>query len=167
MNDKNSPIHRFYTHVLASGPAAVLPQHLDDRWLAVVERSASDYLDATYSLAECRKPQPAADPILQACVAAILADQKVDAATLSAEALSEKLTVYALWVIVESASRSSDFTYRRPSLKDIFSAAAVKAVGAGRPGFTETLAQACVLRYPDRSFWERIVERFKQAIGPA
>lgn len=162
--DSDQWMPRFTNEVLIHGPVAVLPQHLGDNWLPLVEKLSSEYLDATYSLDECLEPRSNAAPLLLACVREILKYHQTDPGSLSDRELGEKLTAYALHTIIESVSRESGLATAKPSLDDIFSPETIEQIRTLSPAFKKTLDQACILRYPEKNFIEKAVGKLLAAV---
>jgi hypothetical protein len=117
-------LSRFNNEVLSKGPGAVLPQNLNHEWLNTLQTMAEDFLDSSYDLDECNKPEDVADPILSVCVLTIL--------------------------------RSIE----QPALENILSWDIIKRLKVSNPQFVETLEQACILREPKQSWFEKIKEKF-------
>lgn len=164
MQNRENQLRQFNNEVIVHGPLAVLPQHLNEKWLRIVEKQASEYLDATYTLEECHPPQPVAGAVLMACVGELLAYQQVDPTALSDREIGEKLTAYALYALIESVGRESDIGIEKPSMDSIFSAAQIDGIRLNYPEFNKTLRQACILRYPEKNFFEKALEKLRSAV---
>jgi hypothetical protein len=132
-------LSRFNNEVLSKGPGAVLPQNLNHEWLNTLQTMAEDFLDSSYDLDECNKPEDVADPILSVCVLTILR---------------------SLSLIMEAVDRESKIGIEQPALENILSWDIIKRLKVSNPQFVETLEQACILREPKQSWFEKIKEKF-------
>jgi hypothetical protein len=121
---------------------------------------AEDFLDSSYDLDECNKPEDVADPILSVCVLTILRSQGDDIADISLEEILEKVTIYCLSLIMEAVDRESKIGIEQPALENILSWDIIKRLKVSNPQFVETLEQACILREPKQSWFEKIKEKF-------
>jgi hypothetical protein len=131
-------LSRFNNEVLSKGPGAVLPQNLNHEWLNTLQTMAEDFLDSSYDLDECNKPEDVADPILSVCV----------------------LTILRSSLIMEAVDRESKIGIEQPALENILSWDIIKRLKVSNPQFVETLEQACILREPKQSWFEKIKEKF-------
>jgi hypothetical protein len=151
---------RFNNEVLSQGPNAILPQNLNHEWLNILQTMAEDFLDSSYDLDECKKPEDVADPILPTCVLTILRSQGDDIADISLEEILEKVTIYCLSLIMEAVDRESKVGIEQPTLENILSWDIIKRLKVSNPQFVKTLEKACILREPKQSWFERIKEKF-------
>ena len=151
---------RFNNEVLSYGPAAVLPQNLNDSWLKRLQDKADEYLDSQFELDECRQPQGEADPLLTTCVIELVRYQEGTVVELSNEALLDKVTLYALALTMETARRESNFDIRPPSLENILEVERIYDVQSDRPEFIDVLEKARILRKPKRNWIKDLRERF-------
>ena len=86
----------FYNEVLSYGPAAVLPQNLNHRWIQKLQKMADDFFDNNFRLDECKEPKDIGDPILSACVLEIIKYQYGDKFKISPKEMAEKVVVYVI-----------------------------------------------------------------------
>lgn len=150
---------RFNNQVLSHGPDAVLPQNLNDEWLNILQNMAEDFLNSSYDLEECKKPEDIADPILSVCVSEILRSHPNDIIDISIEEMLERVTIYSLSLIMEAVDRESDIGLEKPTLNNILSWDRIVKLKKVNPEFIKTLEQACILD-PDKSFFQKIIEKF-------
>jgi hypothetical protein len=153
-------LSRFSNQVLSQGPDAVLPQNLNAEWLNILQKMAEDFLDSSYDLEECKKPEDIADPILSVCVSEILRSHPGDIIDISIEEMLERVTIYSLSLIMESVDRESEIGLEKPTLNNILSWDRIVKLKEINPEFIKTLEQACILREPKQSWFERIKEKF-------
>jgi len=114
-------LSKFGNEVLLHGPDALLPQNLNNEWLDILQKMAGDFLDASYDLEECKKPEDVADPILSVCVSEILRSQHTDKTDISIEEMLENITIYSVSLIIEAVERESNIGIEQPTLEDILS----------------------------------------------
>jgi hypothetical protein len=152
-------LSRFSNQVLSQGPDAVLPQNLNAEWLNILQKMAEDFLDSSYDLEECKKPEDIADPILSVCVSEILRSHPGDIIDISIEEMLERVTIYSLSLIMESVDRESEIGLEKPTLNNILSWDRIVKLKEINPEFIKTLEQACILREPKQSWFERIKEK--------
>jgi hypothetical protein len=138
-------LSQFSNEVLSRGPAAVLPQNLNEKWFRRIEKAAGDFLDLTFPEGECRPPAESSDPLLTACVFEIAAHQAGGRPTLSNSDMSEKLAVYAVSVMMEAVSREKNLALEPPDLNNIFSADRIRGYQAQFPAFVNLLQEACII----------------------
>ena len=152
-------LSRFNNQVLSHGADAVLPQNLNTEWLNILQKMAEDFLDSSYDLEECKKPEDIADPILSVCVAEILRSHHGDIIDISIEEMLEKVTIYSLSLIMEGVDRESDIGLEKPTLDNILSWDRIKKLKKTNPEFIKTLEQACIIG-SDKSLFQKIKEKF-------
>jgi hypothetical protein len=111
----------FYNEVLSYGPAAVLPQNLNNKWLGNLQKMAGDFFDSNFRLDECKEPKDIGDPVLSACVLEILKYKHGDKFKISPKEMAEKVVVYALSIMMESVLRDSDIGLAPPNLDNVLS----------------------------------------------
>jgi len=99
---------QFYDEVLFYGPTAVLPQNLSSKWLRRLQEISDDFLDSNFRLDECKKPEDIGNPILTACVYAILRYQHGDEINITPKEMAERIVIYVLSIIMEAVNRESD-----------------------------------------------------------
>ncbi len=114
-------LSKFGNEVLLHGPDALLPQNLNNEWLGILQKMAGDFLDASYDLEECKKPEDVADPILSICVSEILRSQHTDKTDISIEEMLENITIYSVSLLIEAVERESNIGIEQPTLEDILS----------------------------------------------
>jgi len=153
-------LSRFNNEVLSYGPAAVLPQNLNDTWLKQLQDKADEYLDSQFELDECRRPKGDADPLLTTCVIELVRYQEGTIVELSNEDLLDKVTLFALTLTMETARRESKFDITPPSLDNILDWTRIYDVQADRPEFIDVLEKACILRRPKRNWIKNLRDRF-------
>jgi hypothetical protein len=114
-------LSKFNNEVLSYGPTAVLPQNLNRFWIKKLQKAADEFLDNNFDLHECKDPHDIGDPILSACVYEILAYQSGKHVEVSPGEMAEKLTVYALSIIMEAVQREDAIGLEPPDLDNILS----------------------------------------------
>jgi hypothetical protein len=144
-------LSKFGNEVLLHGPGALLPQNLNNEWLDILQKMAVDFLDASYDLEECNKPEDVADPILSVCVSEILRSQHTDTADISMEETLEKITIYSVSLLIEAVERESNIGIERPALEDILSWDRIIRMRRTNPKFVEALEKACILILPEQA----------------
>ena len=137
-------LSKFNNEVLSKGPAAVLPQNLDHAWLNRLEKVSEAFLERNFSIDECKTPQDVADPLLSLCVYEILSHLKVDKRRISTEDMIEKMTVYAISIIMETVNRESDIGLVPPDLDNILSVERIVGFKKNYPELSDLLERACV-----------------------
>ena len=157
-------LSRLNNEVLMQGPSAVLPQNLSAEWLEALLQAAETFLDTTYDLEECRTPTDDADPMLIACVTEISSFGNRTGTGLSTEEMAERLTVYCLSLILESASRDYGLPIRRPDLEGFFSWDRIRELGKSIPEFTELLEKACMLNPPKPNWADSVKKKLLAGI---
>ncbi len=138
-------LSRFNNQVLKHGPDAILPQNLNYEWLPILQKMAEDFLNTSYDLDECKKPEDVADPILSVCVLDILRSQGDDNTDISIEKMLEMITVYSLSLIMEAVHRESEIKIEQPTLENILSWDIINRLKVSNPQFIMALEQACIL----------------------
>ena len=155
---------QFYEEVLFYGPAAVLPQNLDSKWLQRLHQIANDFLDSNFRLDECKDPEDIGDPILTACIYAILGYQYEDKIDVTPKDMAEKMAIYALSIIMESANRESDIELEPPNLDNILSVKRIFAYKNTNPLFVKVLKQACIIRESEKGWFQNIKEKILSSV---
>ena len=153
-------LSRFSNQVLSHGADAVLPQNLNTEWLNILQKMAEDFLDSSYDLEECKKPEDISDPILSVCVTEILRSHHGDIIDISIEEMLEKISIYSLSLIMEAVDRKSDIGLEKPTLENILSWDRIAKLNKINPEFIEILEQACILPDSEKSLFQRIKEKF-------
>jgi hypothetical protein len=151
---------RFNNEVLSYGPAAVLPQNLNDTWLKLLQQKADEHLDSQFELDECLRPIGDADPLLATCVIELVRYQEGTIVELSNDELLDKVTLFAVTLTMETARRESSFDVDPPSLENILEWNRVYDVQSDRPEFIDVLEKACILRKPKRNWIKNLRKRF-------
>jgi hypothetical protein len=152
-------LSKLNNELLRQGPAALLPQNLSDAWLADLQEKAEAYLDATYDLDVCKRPSDNADPALITCVLELYRKGAGDDRRLKPERLGELLTVYALNLIIESATRHYGLAAPRPDLKNVLSPERIRKLGKKIPELADFLNQACILKASKPRWIDTIKEK--------
>jgi len=142
-------LSKFGNEVLLHGPDALLPQNLNNEWLDILQKMAGDFLDASYDLEECKKPEDVADPILSICVSEILRSQHIDKNDISIEEMLENITIYSVSLLIEAVERESNIGIERPTLEDILSWDRIIRMRRTNPKFVKALEKACILIIPE------------------
>jgi len=138
-------LSRFNNQVLKYGPDAILPQNLNKEWLPILQKMAEDFLNTSYDLNKCKKPEDVADPILSVCVSDILRSQGDDNTDISIEKILEMITIYSLSLIMEAVNRESAIKIEQPTLENILSWDIINRLKVSNPQFIMALEQACIL----------------------
>lgn len=147
---------KFNNEVLSKGAQAVLPQNLSTEWLGVLQAMAEEFLDRNYDLNDCNKPEDLADPLLTVCVAEILRAGGERRGEIPLDEMLEKVTLYALALLIEAVDRETDVGIAPPSLADILSWERITALRKSKPELIATLEQACVLKGARAPWLQRI-----------
>lgn len=138
-------LSRFNNQVLKYGSDAILPQNLNNIWLPILQNMAEEFLNTSYDLEECKKPDDVADPILTVCVSDILDSRGDNTTDISIEKMLEMITIYSLSLIMEAVSRESGIKIEQPTLENILSWDIINRLRVTNPQFIEVLEQACIL----------------------
>ncbi|MBW1728566.1 MAG: hypothetical protein JRF31_09705 [Deltaproteobacteria bacterium] len=144
-------LSKFGNEVLLHGPDALLPQNLNNEWLDTLQKMAGDFLDASYDLEECKKPEDVADPILSVCISEILRSQHKDKTNISVEKMLENITIYSVSLIIEAVERESNIGIEQPTLENILSWDRIIKMRKTNPKFVEALEKACILMIPEQA----------------
>ncbi|CAB1071668.1 hypothetical protein D1AOALGA4SA_1306 [Olavius algarvensis Delta 1 endosymbiont] len=152
-------LSQFNNEVLSYGPTAVLPQNLNRVWITRLQKAADEFLDSNFDLNECKDPRDIGDPILMACVYEILAYQGGEHVEVTPDAMAEKLTIYALAIIMESVHREEDIGLEMPDLDNILSMERIIAFKKTNPEFINFLKEACILKNSDKGWFRNIKEK--------
>ena len=150
---------QFYNEVLSYGPAAVLPQNLNSRWLDNLQKMADDFFDSNFRLDECKEPKDIGNPILSACVLEILRYQHGENYHIDPKNMAEKVVVYALSIMMESVNRESNIELEPPTLDNILSVKRIIAHKKRNQQFVDALKQACIIRESEKGWFQSIKER--------
>ena len=144
-------LSKINNEVLTHGPEAVLPQNLNKKWLNILQKMAEDFIDSSYDIEECKKPEDVADPILSVCVSELLISQHSNNTDISIEEMLEKITIYSISLIMEAVDRESNIGLEKPTLEDILFWDRMIRMKKTNPKFVETLEKACILLIPEQA----------------
>ena len=150
---------QFNNEVLSYGPTAVLPQNLNDVWIMKLQKVADEFLDSNFDLHECKDPRDVGDPILMTCVYEILAYQAGEHVDVSPDDMAEKMTIYALSILMEAVHREDDIGLEMPNLDNILSMDRIIAFKKTNPDFIKFLKQVCIVRNSDKGWFKNIKEK--------
>jgi len=156
---------QFYDEVLFYGPTAVLPQNLSSKWLRRLQEISDDFLDSNFRLDECKKPEDIGNPILTACVYAILRYQHGDEINITPKEMAERIVIYVLSIIMEAVNRESDIGLEEPNLDDILSVERIIAYKNTNPLFVKVLKQACIIRESEKGWFQNIKEKLLSGVS--
>ena len=152
-------LSQFNNEVLSYGPTAVLPQNLNNTWIKKLHKMADDFLDSNFDLHECKDPRDIGDPVLMACVYEILSFQSGESVNVTPEEMAEKLTIYALSVIMEAVHREDNIGLKPPNLDNILSMDRIIAFKKTNPEFVKFLKQVCIIRTSEKGWFHNIKEK--------
>ena len=152
-------LSRFNNEVLSYGPTAVLPQNLSSEWLRNLQKLSEDFLDSNFDLYECKDPRDVGDPVLIAGVYEILHYQNGEHVNLTPNELAEKLTIYAISIIMEAVQRETDIGVTPPNLDNILSMDRILAYKKTNPEFVKFLKQVCIVRASEKGWFHNIKEK--------
>ena len=144
-------LSKINNEVLLHGPEAVLPQNLNKKWLNILQKMAEDFIDSSYDLEECKKPEDVADLILSVCVSELLISQHNNNTDIAIEEMLEKITIYSISLIMEAVDRESNIGIEKPTLEDILYWDRMIRMKKTNPEFVETLEKACILLIPEQA----------------
>ena len=152
-------LSRFNNEVLSYGPTAVLPQNLSSEWLRNLQKLSEDFLDSNFDLYECKDPRDVGDPVLIAGVYEILHYQNGEHVNLTPNELAEKLTIYAISIIMEAVQRETDIGVTPPNLDNILSMDRILSYKKTNPEFVKFLKQVCIVRASEKGWFHNIKEK--------
>ena len=152
-------LSQFNNEVLSYGPTAVLPQNLNQVWIRKLQKAADEFLDSNFDLHECKDPRDIGDPILMACVYEILAYQTGEHVEVTPDDMAEKMTIYALSILMESVHRENDIGLEMPNLDNILSMDRIIAFKKTNPEFVKFLKQVCIVKNSDKGWFRNIKEK--------
>ena len=152
-------LSQFNNEVLSYGPTAVLPQNLNSSWIMKLQKTADEFLDSNFDLHECKDPRDVGDPILMTCVYEILAYQAGEHVEITPDDMAEKMTIYALSIIMEAVHREDDIGLEMPNLDNILSMDRIIAFKKTNPDFIKFLKQVCIVRNSDKGWFKSIKEK--------
>ena len=154
----------FYNEVLSYGPAAALPQNLNNRWLQSLKKAADNFLDSNFRLDECKEPKDIGDRILSASVLEILKYQHGENFKIDLKEMIEKVVVYALSIMMVTVHRESDIGLDPPNIDDIFSIERIIGYKDKNPLFVTVLKQACIIRESEKGWFQSIKEKLPSGV---
>jgi len=152
-------LSQFNNEVLSYGPTAVLPQNFNNVWIMKLQKVADEFLDSNFDLHECKDPRDVGDPILMTCVYEILAYQAGEHVDITPDDMAEKMTIYALSIIMEAVHREDDIGLEMPNLDNILSMDRIIAFKKTNPDFIKFLKQVCIVRNSDKGWFKNIKEK--------
>ncbi len=152
-------LSQFNNEVLSYGPTAVLPQNLNSTWIMKLQKVADEFLDSNFDLHECKDPRNIGDPVLMACVYEIIAYQAGEHVDVTPDDMAEKITIYALSIIMEAVHREDDIGLEMPNLDNILSMDRIIAFKKTNPDFINCLKQVCIVRNSDKGWFRNIKEK--------
>ena len=152
-------LSQFNNEVLSYGPTAVLPQNLNTVWIMKLQKVADEFLDSNFDLHECKDPRDVGDPILMTCVYEILAYQAGEHVDITPDDMAEKMTIYALSIIMEAVHREDDIRLEMPNLDNILSMDRIIAFKKTNPEFINFLKQVCIVRNSEKGWFRNIKEK--------
>jgi len=152
-------LSQFNNEVLSYGPTAVLPQNLNPVWLMKLQKVADEFLDSNFDLHECKDPRDVGDPILMTCVYEILAYQAGEHVEVTPNEMAEKMTIYALSIIMEAVHREDNIGLEMPNLDNILSMERIMAYKKTNPEFIKFLKQVCIVRNSEKGWFRNIKEK--------
>jgi hypothetical protein len=152
-------LSQFNNEVLSYGPTAVLPQNLSSTWIKKLHKMADNFLDSNFDLHECKDPRDIGDPVLMACVYEILSFQSGESVNVTPEEMAEKMTIYALSIIMEAVHRDDNIGLKPPNLDNILSMDRIIAFKKTNPEFVKFLKQVCIIRTSEKGWFHNIKEK--------
>ena len=152
-------LSQFNNEVLSYGPTAVLPQNLNTVWLMKLQKAADEFLDSNFDLHECKDPRDVGDPVLMTCVYEILAYQAGEHVDITPDDMAEKMTIYALSIIMEAVHREDNIGLEMPDLDNILSMDRIIAFKKTNPEFIKFLKQVCIMHNSDKGWFRNIKEK--------
>jgi len=152
-------LSQFNNEVLSYGPTAVLPQNLNSTWMMRLQKVSDEFLDSNFDLNECKDPRDIGDPVLMACVYEILAYQAGGQIDVTPDDMAEKMTIYALSIIMEAVQRENNIGLETPNLDNILSMDRIIAFKKTNPDFIKFLKQVCIVRNSDKGWFKNIKEK--------
>jgi hypothetical protein len=128
---KGTRFAQFSTEVLRRGAAAVLPQHLPDRWLDALLEEADLLAPGDWDTEAGDRVHECCAGLLGAVLVVLMAQQgHPDQLEVAVNTLMSHLHCYILALAAERVSRDTDIWVEPPTLSNLFDAE--RAVRAGR-----------------------------------
>jgi hypothetical protein len=124
-----------------------------------LQKMAEEFLDSNFDLHECKDPRDVGDPILMACVYEIITFQSGEHVEIKPAEMAEKMTIYALSIIMEAVHREENIGLKSPDLDNILSVDRIIAFKKTNPEFIRFLKQVCILRNSDKGWFKNIKEK--------
>ena len=124
-----------------------------------LQKVADEFLDSNFDLHECKDPRDVGDPILMTCVYEILAYQAGEHVDVTPDDMAEKMTIYALSIIMEAVHREDHIGLEMPNLDNILSMDRIIAFKKTNPDFIKFLKQVCIVRNSDKGWFKNIKEK--------
>ena len=152
-------LSQFSNEVLSYGPTAVLPQNLNSAWIQRLHKMADEFLDSNFDLHECKDPRDIGNPVLMACVYEILGFQSGKSVDLTPNEMAEKMTIYALSIIMEAVHREDGIGLEPPNLDNILSMERIIAYKKTNPDFVKFLKQVCIVQNSEKGWFRNIREK--------
>jgi hypothetical protein len=152
-------LSQFSNEVLSYGPTAVLPQNLNSIWIKKLQKIADEFLDSNFDLHECKDPRDIGNPILMACVYEISSYHSGENVEITPEEMAEKMTVYALSIVMEAVHREDNIGLEPPNLDNILSLDRIIAYKKTNPDFVKFLKQVCIVRNSEKGWFQNIKEK--------
>ncbi len=161
-------LSRFSNEVLSRGSNAVLPQNLNDFWLNILQKSCDDFIDRNFTVDQCTETLDMGDPVLVACVHEVFRYKQGAGPEISAEALAENVTIFALSITMETIRRESDMEMMPPTLENLLSIDRIVQFGKINPDFGRFLEQACIIpeneTLDEKSWFQRLKKKILSRI---
>jgi len=152
-------LSQFNNEVLSYGPTAVLPQNLNSVWIMKLQKVSDEFLDSNFDLHECKDLRDIGDPILMACVYEIVAFQSGEMVDITPDEMAEKMTIYALSIIMEAVQREDNIGLEPPNLDNVLSIDRIIAFKKTNPEFIKFLKQVCIVRNSEKGWFRNIKEK--------
>lgn len=124
-----------------------------------LQKAADEFLDSNFDLHECKDPRDIGDPILMACVYELLAYQAGEHVDVTPADMAEKMTIYALSILMEAVHRENNIGLDMPNLDNILSMDRIIAYKKTNPEFIKFLKQVCIVRNADKGWFRNIKEK--------
>jgi hypothetical protein len=118
---KGTQFAQFSAEVLRRGPAAVLPQHLPDRWLDALLEEADLLAPGEGDSEEGNRVQDCCAGLLGAVLVVLMAQRgHSDQLEVAVSTLMSHLHCYILALAAERVSRDTDIWLEPPTLSNLF-----------------------------------------------
>ena len=141
-NMKGTQFAEFATEVLQRGAAAVLPQHLSDRWLDALLEEADLFAPGEEDPEEGDRRDDGCAGLLGAVLVVLMAQRgHPDMLEVAAGTLMSHMHCYILALAAERVSRDTEIWVEPPTLVNLFDEA---RVSPSRPPVSSKCATGCV-----------------------